>query len=223
MKRALIAIVVMFALLPSVADAQAPCPPDAAERASALRARLDRERYKVKRWRIGWAIGYTVLAGGQLALVLTETAPTGEFDDAQRTSLIVGTAKAALGGATRALKTIKNPRPAVTGDACADLAAAEAAFELTARTERKGFLLAHIANLAVHPAGSLYIGLAEDDAWDEAAVSFLTGYAVSLAATYTQPRGAWKEHRRAPEARTWYVAPLVTPHTRGFSVAWTFE
>jgi hypothetical protein len=218
------AIVAAAVILAFAADAAAQtCPPDAEARATALRARLDRERSKVTRWRIGWAIGYTVLAGGQLALVLTETAPTGEFDDAQRASLTVGTIKAALGAATRGLKTIKNPRLAVTGDACADLAAAEAAFELTARTERKAFFIGHIANLAVHTAGSLYIGLAEDDAWDEAAVSFLTGYAVSLAATYTMPRGAWKEHRRAPEARTWHVAPLVTPHTRGFSVAWTFE
>ncbi|HUQ01315.1 MAG TPA: hypothetical protein VM261_02415 [Kofleriaceae bacterium] len=217
-------VVATVLVLLAAADATAQtCPPDAAARATALRARLDRERSKVKRWRIGWAIGYTVLAGGQLALVLTETAPTGEFDDAQRASLIVGTAKAALGAATRGLKTIKNPRPAVTGDACADLAAAEAAFELTARTERKGFMIGHIANLAVHTAGSIYIGLAEDDAWDEAALSFLTGYAVSLAATYTMPRGAWKEHQRASEARTWQVAPLITPRMRGLAVAWTFE
>lgn len=225
MRRALVVAALMLGVVApaAVSDALADaCPPDAADRAAKLRARLDRERAKATRWRIGWAAGFTVLAGGQLALLLTETAPFGDFDDPARASLRAGTAKAVVGAASRALPGIKIPRLAVTGDACADLAAAEAALAMAAKTERKTFWLGHVGNLLVHGAGAVYVGLAADDAWDEAALSFGIGYAIGIAATYTQPRGASKEHRREPDARTWHVAPLVTPRTRGVAVAWSF-
>lgn len=214
-------ILVGALVLTATIDATA-CPPDAAARAASLRSRLDREHSSAQTWRFAWGSVFAVAAGGQLALLLTETALVGEFDDATRANLTAGVAKSVLGVASRVIPPIKVPRLAVTGDACADLAAAEASLAVAAKTERKTFWSGHFGNFIVHGGGAIYIGLSVDDAWDEAAISFGVGMLIGFVATYTQPRGAWHEHRRAPEARTWYVAPLVIPDARGFSIAASF-
>jgi hypothetical protein len=132
----------------------------------------------------------------------------------------VGAVKSFVGLAARVVTPVKVPRPAVTGDACADLAAAQAALAKAARSERRSFWLNHVGGLALQVAGTLYIGMSADDAWVDAAISFGIGYTVGLASTYTQPRGAWREHRGGAES--WQVAPLVTPHVRGLTVVGTF-
>jgi hypothetical protein len=160
-----------------------------------------------------------VVSIGQGALVIAEISPLGEYDAAAEASLIAGTAKSIIGLGARVITPIDVPTPKVTGEPCADLAAAEAALARAAKSEKQGFWLNHIGGLALQLGATLYIGLSADDAWDEAAISFAIGYTVGVTSTYTQPRRAWHEHRRAPEARTWHVAPLVSPHTRTHGLA----
>ena len=214
--------VVLGLLFSTVAVEAQTCPPDAADRATALRARLDRERAKAARWRLGWGIGFGVASIGQGALVLAEVTPLGDYDDAAEASLIAGTAKSIVGLGARVVAPIKVPRPRVTGDPCTDLANAEAALARAATSEKKSFWLNHIGGLALQIGATLYIGLSVDDAWTDAAISFALGYTIGVVSTYTAPRGAWHEHRRAPEARTWHVAPMVTPHAHGLAVVGSF-
>jgi hypothetical protein len=206
-------VVLVLALVAGAAAARASCPADAAERGAKLRERLDRERAAARRWRWGWAAGFGAATALQAAGVLAEYTPTGDFDESAETSLTVGAIKSAIGMTARIVAPIKVPRPAVTGDACADLAAAEAAMARAAFSEKKSFWLNHVGGLALHAGGTLYIGLTVDDAWGDAAISFGLGWTVGLISTYTQPRGVWKEVR---------VAPMVAPGAQGLSIAGSF-
>lgn len=215
----LVGALVIAAVLAGEASA---CPTDAADRAAALRKRLDHERARAERWRWGWSVGFGVVAIGQGAMVIAEYTPLGEFDEAAEASLVAGTAKSIIGLGARVIAPIKVPHPTVTGDPCTDLAAAEAALARAATSEKRSFWLNHLGGLALQIGGALYVGLSADAAWDDAAISFALGYAVGISSTYTQPRAAWEEHRRAPEARTWQVAPLVSPRARGLAIVGSF-
>jgi hypothetical protein len=216
-------VAVSAAILPARASASS-CGADAAERAASIRARLDVERGKASTWRWGWAAGFGALSGAQLTLALTETAPTGDFDEPVEASLYVGAAKSGIGMLARIVKPIKVPRPSETGDACADLAAAERALAITARSEKISFWLNHAGGLALQIGGTLYIGLAVEDAWTDAAISFGLGFTVGAISTYTQPRTIWKQERaRMREgAVTWQLTPLLTPRAHGVGVVGTF-
>lgn len=221
--RGVIAGVVAGALVLAGARAAAACPADAGERAAAIRERLDGERRAAARWRWGWAAGFGAAALAQTAAFLTETTPTGDYDDAADASMKVGAAKATVGMAARIVAPIKVPRPSVSGDACADLASAEAAFARAAKSERQSFWLNHVGGLALQVSGTLYIGLSVDDAWGDAAISFGLGWTVGLISTYTQPRGVWKQHRAGgPGGVTWQVVPLAAPRTHGLAIQGTF-
>lgn len=221
MGRALAVTAFAGVMASSTMDAVA-CPADAGARAAALRKRLDRERESAARWRLGWGIGFGIASIGQGALVIAEVSPLGDYDEAAEASLLAGTGKAIIGLGARVITPIKVPHPKVTGDACTDLANAEAALALAAKSEKQSFWLNHIGGLALQLGATLYIGLAADDAWDEAAISFAVGYAVGVTSTYTQPRSAWREHRRAPADRKWQLAPLLTTHARGLAVVGSF-
>lgn len=224
-----VAVLAAAALVAAMALAApaAACPADAAERAAALRDRLERERTKAFRWRLGWALGFGAATAGQLALYATETAPLGEYDDAAEASLLAGAAKSFVGMSARIVLPLKVPRPSTSGDGCADLAAAEAALARAARSEQRSFWLNHLGGLALQLAGTLYIGLSVEDAWGDAAISFGLGYAVGLASTYTQPRGAWHLHRRgglggAAGGASWQVVPLASPRAHGLAIVGEF-
>jgi hypothetical protein len=219
--RALIATLVLATVVATDAGAQT-CPADAGERAQALRKRLDVERQKAARWRLGWSIGFGVASIGQGALVIAEVSPLGDYDEAAEASLMAGTMKSIVGLGARVITPVKIPEPRVTGDACTDLAAAELALAQAARSEKQSFFLNHIGGLALQIGATLYIGFAAEDAWDDAAISFAIGYAVGVSSTYTQPRAAWHEHRRQPAERTWHVAPLVAPRAQGLAVVGRF-
>lgn len=221
MKTAIVALI--LATVSSTARASE-CPADAAERAAQIRTRLDVERGKASKWRWGWAAGFGALSGTQLALAMTETAPFGEFDEPLEASLYVGAAKSGIGMLARIVKPVKVPRPSESGDACADLASAERALAITARSEKISFWLNHVGGLALQVGGSLYIGMAAEDAWTDAAISFGLGLTVGTISTYTQPRTIWKQERaRAREAAvTWQLTPMVAPRTQGLALVGTF-
>ena len=218
------ALVALAAVLAAAADAAA-CPADAAERAAALRERLDDERASARRWRWYWAAGFGAASAAQLTGVLLEATPIGEYDAAAAASLKIGAAKSAIGMAARIVAPIRVPRPAITGDACADLAAAEAALARAAFSEKRSFWLNHVGGLALQVGGTLYIGLSVEDAWGDAAISFGLGWSVGLISTYTQPRGLWKMHRareRSPGGLTWQLTPLAAPRAHGLAISGTF-
>jgi hypothetical protein len=219
--RGLVALALAGALTTAITEARA-CPMDADDRARRLRERLDRERARADRWRLGWGIGFGVAAIGQGVFVIAEFSPLGEYDEAAEAALMAGTGKAIIGLGARVITPIVVPEPKVTGDPCTDLASAEAALAVAARSEKQSFWLNHLGGLAVQLGATLYIGLTAEDAWDDAAISFAVGYTVGVSSTYTQPRAAWHEHRRSSEARTWQVAPLLAPHARGLAVVGRF-
>ncbi len=202
--------------------AAAPCDASMAEAQTArIRTHLDDEHRRGRRWDLGWAIGLGVVAVGEAGLALTDTAPLGgEYTDALDASLWIGSIKSTLGVIARGVVGMKVVRVgAATGDACADLAAAERALRETAKHEKVSFFLTHAAGVVLNAAGALYLGLHEDD-WGEAAVSTALGYPVSLAIAYTQPRRSWKAVRDgsllAPTASTvtWRADPV---HSRAFT------
>lgn len=219
-------VAVSAALLPASASAS-PCGADAAERAASIRARLDVERSKASKWRWGWAAGFGALSGAQFALAATETAPFGDFDEPLEASLYVGGVKSGIGMLARIVKPVKVPRPAESGEPCADLAAAERALAITARSEKISFWLNHVGGLALQIGGTLYIGMSAEDAWTDAAISFGLGLTVGTLSTYTQPRTIWKQERARARLEgaggvTWQLTPLVTPRAHGVGVVGTF-
>ncbi len=217
-----LALFVLVATGALAGDAAA-CPADAADRAAALRARLDRERGKAFRWRLGWGIGFGAATIAQGALYLTETAPFGDYDEAAEASLAAGTIKSLVGAASRVVSPVKVGHPAVTGDACADLASAQAVLAKAAKGERQSFWVNHVGGLALQAAGTLYIGLSVDDAWGDAAISFAIGYTVGTISTYMQPRGLWKEWRAGERsAVSWQIVPLVAPRSHGLGISGQF-
>ncbi len=218
------AIVVVFLLASTNLSSASECPADAADRAAQIRARLDVERGKASRWRWGWAAGFGALSGAQFALAMTETAPFGEFDEPLEASLYAGAAKSGVGMLARIVKPVKVPRPSQSGDACADLASAERALAITARSEKISFWLNHVGGLSLQIGGSLYIGLSTEDAWTDAAISFALGLTVGTISTYTQPRTIWKQERARARAAavTWQLTPMVAPRTQGLALTGTF-
>jgi hypothetical protein len=215
----------------SASDTAAPCDEAlAAARAGAIRAHLDGEARRARRWDIGWAVGFGVITAGQLGLVAAEWTPLGDYDEVAEASLTVGAVKSGIGTLAHVILPLRITRaPAPTGDACADLDAAERALAATAAAERKAFWLNHGGSLALAVGGMLYLGLAEDD-WGEGVTSFAIGYPVALLAVYLQPRGSWKAARDGrfervgdgAAARPWFVDVVQAPGYTGvrFTTSW---
>ncbi|MEZ4366206.1 MAG: hypothetical protein R2939_07940 [Kofleriaceae bacterium] len=195
------------------ARAEAPaCDPAEAAR---VRALVDEQADRARTWNLAWGAVYGLAAAGEFTLVVTEFNPIGTFDDDFRAGALVGGLKASIGFASKLVLPMRIPRPApLTGDACADLAAAERTLALASRRQRNGFFLNHFGGLAVNGAGALLLGLYYDT-WTQAAISVGIGLAVGVASSYTAPRGAWKAHRRRARGATLVAAPLVGPGTAG--------
>jgi hypothetical protein len=198
----------------------------AAARATRIRTLLAREARRGRRWDVGWGVGLGVVAVAQGALAYTETTPVGEPTDAKLASLWVGAIKATIGAGAHVVLPLRVTQPgAPTGDACADLAAAERALRDTARAERAAFVLNHLGGLALTVGGALYLGLGEDD-WGEAALSAALGYPVGLAITYTLPRDAWHAWRdgeqRGDATVTWRLTPVRSRELTGVVVGGVF-
>lgn len=181
-----LAVVICLAA-PAAAE---PCDPAAAaEAAAAIDAHLAREARRARRWDNAWAITFAGLAAGQGALIAAEWTPTG-FDDDIEAGLWVGVGKSVVGAASHLVLRLKVVRPERTGDACADLAAAERALRETARNERRTFWLDHLGSFALNAAGLVLLGT-RYDTWEEGLKSFALGYPVGLLSVYTQPRASW--------------------------------
>jgi hypothetical protein len=193
------AILISLALVARAASAEPCADPEP------LRAELAHESARADHWNLGWGIGYTALADGQLA-----AAASGQFSHDNTQGLWVGGAKSAIGAIARWASPLAIELPAPTGDRCADNRALRAVAERTADQERRAFWLGHLGGLAVHLIGSAI--LVETASWKAAITSFALGYPVGLLTIYTMPRASWARVREP----TWTAA--VAPTTGGWSV-----
>lgn len=174
------------------AAAAASCEEEAAE----LRALLEGEARRARRWNTAWMIGFATASAAQLALALTETNPLGAFDRDYEEALYVGAAKAGLGTLVRIVLPLRVTVPPASGDACADAPALRAALEDAGRRERRGFWFSHIGGTALNLATSALLTYRRS--LEVGAISFGIGYSVGLVHVYTQPRRgwhAWRERR----------------------------
>ena len=211
--------------LPRLAAAQT-CGADAEARSTGIRRFLDREAKRARTWDLTWALVLGAAAAGQGALLAAEWHPLNDYDDDVRAGLIVGTSKAGIATLPHIILPLKIVRPAApSGDACADLAAAERALRETAKNEKKAFILNHVGNVVLSGGGLLILGLGFDT-WKEGATSAATGYPTGLLVTYTLPRASWKvvrggylEQETALDLR---IAPAIGPGFAGLVVGGYF-
>ncbi|MCW5809030.1 MAG: hypothetical protein KIT31_42145 [Deltaproteobacteria bacterium] len=161
--------------------------------ADALHGLLAGEARRASRWNVAWGVFYGAAVAGQLALALTETKPFATFDRDYEEMMYVGAAKATVGVISKLVVPLRVSVPARTADACVDLIALRRAVERNARRERQSFYLNHFGGLAVNLAGVAV--LAARRGVGIAAQSFAIGFPVGIAATYSQPRRAWKAWR----------------------------
>jgi hypothetical protein len=95
-----------------------------------------------------------------------------------RDTMIAGAVESGLG----TIAKILSPAIDLSGEPCAALAKA-------GKLERKNFWTAHIGSIVVNLAGGLI--LAHETTWSSGLVLIALGYPISLADTYTMPRGSW--------------------------------
>jgi uncharacterized membrane protein YfcA len=226
---ALVAPIVLLLALPA-ARARAACDPaTAAAEAAGIRAHLEREHRRAWIWDLGWGLGLGAIAGAQVGLIAAEVKPLATYDNVAEASLTIGAINASIGALGHVVTPLRITRPGPpTGDACADLAAAEAALAASARAEAKAFYVTHAGAFVLNASGALYLGLVEDD-WAEGLTSFAVGYAFGLIPVYTLPRASWRYHRDdhrfaadAAPAAAWLVAPVHAPGFTGLALAGTF-
>lgn len=222
----LLVIAVVLGVVPTRARAGAPAvpPSPAAARCAvedaSLRAYIDDQAARTQRWNVAWGIGFAVGASAEYAMLLSEWSPLGEWNADVRAGTLAGAIKASVGVASKLVTPLKAFRaPPATGDACADLAAAEATLRATAVRQRRAFYLNHIGGLAVNLAGVLALGLWADS-WRQAAMSFAIGAPIGLLSTYTMPRGAWKTSRTSRFDVA--AAPMPLPGGGGLVLAGSF-
>jgi hypothetical protein len=188
---ALAAVLAVVAPRPAAA-----CDPEVAgAEAATLRAHLDGEARRARRWNLGWAIAFGGLAAAQGALVAAEWTPLGDYDADAEAELWIGAGKATIAMLARAVTPLRVHRPAVTGDGCVDLEAAQRALRATARAQRRTFWLNHLGGLALN-VGGLVLFRTTRDGWTGGLRSAALGYPVGIASTYTQPRGSWRGVRQ---------------------------
>jgi hypothetical protein len=188
------ALAIAVVLAPRIAAAA--CGADAEARSESIRAFLDREAARARVWDLGWGIGMGAAAAGQGALIVAEWHPIDDFNDDVEAALYVGMGQSVLAGGSHVVLPLQVERPpAATGDACADLAAAERALRETAGHQKEAFILNHVGNAVFSVAGLLILGLGFDT-WSHGATSAATSFATGLVTTYTMPRASWKAVRR---------------------------
>ncbi len=211
-----------------VAAAQ-PCDPDEAEvRTGEIRAHLDHEARRARRWNLGWGIGFATLSLAQGSLIAAEWTPLGDYDDDAAANLYVGTAKSTIASLAHLIVPLKIVRAgAATGDACADLAAAERALRKSGSNEKQSFWLNHLGAIALNGGGLLVLGIGFDT-WKEGVISVAMGYPMGLLHAYTQPRRSWHAVRNGrllrPAAPTvaWQLGAVHTEHYTGLVLGGTF-
>lgn len=166
------------------------------QRIGELEAILERESRYLAGWRAAWTSGFAASAIGQVA--------AGSLVDEPRDlGLYVGAVKATVLALAVPLLAprVDVPRPLEGQTRCQRLRQLRRGLARAAASERRGGAwVRHAGNLAIHAAGSLYLGLARDQ-WLQALVTGLVGSAVGELAILTQPRGAIRASGRSAGLR----------------------
>jgi len=198
--KGLLATIAVGCVLAAARPADAGCDEaDAAARTTKIRALLDGEAKRARRWNLAWGIGFGTVAAGQFGLTLADYTPLGDYDDDKEVGLYFAAGKAALGSLAHVVLPLKIVRPGpLTGDACADLDAAERALRASGRNEQRSFYLNHLGAFAMNAGSLLLLGMVFDT-WREGWLGLAIGYPVGLLHAYTQPRRAWRWARRLPD------------------------
>jgi hypothetical protein len=175
---------------------------DCEQEATELRAHLDDESGRAKRWNTVWAILFGAAAIGQAAFAIAEVDPLGgDFDDDTRDTLWVGTGKATLAFGSKVILPLKIPVPARTSDACTDASTMRKALREAAKREKRSFWLTHLGGTAINLGAATYLTL--QHSLKVGAISFAVSFPVGPASAYTQPRRSWKKLRQLEP--TWTV------------------
>jgi hypothetical protein len=195
-----------------------PCDPAAATRRRAvIEAQLAADARPSRIWNTGWAIGLGVSAAGNGILAIEPDWAPIDVDRGLRAGLATTAIKSTIGAAGRVVLPLNVGRVAPpTGDACADVAAAEAALAWTAGKQKRTFWLNLVGATALHIGSTLVVGIGYDD-WTTAVIGLGTSMIVTAAIAWTQPRGAWKLHKLGTprESSSWLLVPDVAPGRAG--------
>jgi hypothetical protein len=180
---------------------------DCEQEATELRAHLDDESGRAKRWNTVWAILFGAAAVGQAAFAIAEVDPLGgDFDEDTRDTLWVGTGKATLAFGSKVILPLKIPVPARTSDACTDVATMHKALGEAAKREKRSFWLTHLGGTAINLGAATFLTVRHS--LKVGAISFAVSFPVGPASAYTQPRASWKKYRRLEP--TWTVGASTT-------------
>ena len=175
---------------------------DCVAEASELRAHLESESRRAKRWNVVWGLLFGAAVVGQLGFAIAEVDPLGrEFTQDTKETLYVGAAKATLAVGSKVILPLRIPVPAADPDACSDVRALRIALARAGQREKRSFWLTHLGGTAVNLAGATILTVRRS--LKVGAISFAISYPVGPASAYTQPRRSWKlwRERRA----TWLV------------------
>lgn len=164
-----------------------------AEPCAAERASLRRDAERAARWNLGWRLGLTAAAIGELSVAITPL-----VDRDTRRSAWVGAGAATLGAAGIWLMPLRVAEP---GTATCDRVDAEA--RRVAREQRAKFWQLQLGNLVVNATSAIVTG--ELTTWPRAGIGFALGYSVGLLQIYTLPSETWRRH-------PWHAAVLPTGH-----------
>ena len=176
---------------------------DASE-AAELRAHLEAERRRARKWNFAWAGIFGAASISTLAFGLSGQVPDLE------TGLYVSSGKAGIGALARLILPLRIPVPDPLPDPCAEVASLRKALALAAKRERQNFFLNHIGGILVNGGGALIIWKYQSGG--QALLSVAIGYPIGLLSNYTGPRRSWHRYRE----RTWSVG--VAPTQTGWLV-----
>ena len=177
-------------------------PDEARAQTARITGELEREERRVRTWSVAWGIGYAAAAAGQAGAALI-------IDDEDRQAdLYVGSGKAAIASLAVVVLPVRvSTPPPPTGDACRDLAAANAALAETAASQAKGRgWFKYVGGLVVSGAGVAIAGSQHGD-WLRASLLAGVGFGVTQIQRWTQPDGARDLERSIS------VVPVVSPDT----------
>jgi hypothetical protein len=199
----------------AAAETRCGAPELVAQRIAEIEATLDRESRHLAAWRAAWISGLTASAIAQVA--------TGALVERRgEVTFYVGAIEAtALAAPIPILgPRVSRPPPADPGQGqCARLSALRRMLLDAAERQRRGVAWhQHGANLAIHLAGSLYLGLREGE-WLQAVVTGAIGAAVGELKILTQPRGAIRALEGGVERKRRLVPALaVLPGGLGIAI-----
>jgi hypothetical protein len=207
----------------------AECPAEPSARVAFLTQHLRSETQRAQRWTLGWTVGFSALAVGQLALVPVARSNRIEaFNRDRQPDLLIGAAASTVGLVTLLASrlTILRDGPAYLSLSCPTESEGLAALKRSAESEALGTgPLMHVANAAFNVGVGLVLGIVFKR-WQTALINTLVGTTIGELKILTQPTGSIDALRRFEaggieekgSAVTWELLPGPT----GVAIAGTF-